>query len=616
MQKYFTLILCLIGLSAFSQEVLLEGYTYSAGNRGYLSQVYLRVQDAETNKTLGETYSDKEGYFSMTIPEVKTINVFAKKTMFKMHDLDLRTKPEKMFVKIEMIKEPGYLFEVTLAEKRNGLYTPTDAITGARIEVYNNTTRRPELVIEESQSQEFDVKFEKGNHYTILIRKPGYLSKRMEAHVDIDGCILCFEGVGKVDPGVADNLTDKNAAGVLLANVELEPIFEGKTLGVENINYALGKWNINKKAREQLKTVILLMEDNPNLKLELGSHTDSRGKSSFNKNLSEKRARSAVEYIVINSNVNRDRVSSRGYGEEKILNKCKDGVICSESEHSINRRTELKILGIDDITNYKPLAQMKMEEFLEAEVLNQEEVRIVEGEDVDEILAEKDKTNTENRPSLEIEKKETAKDAVSRILADKKSEDSKKTNFEKVKTIEKSETTDIVKEKVKPEVKKKIKTKKTTEKVVTKVKQKVTEKTEEIESVKKEVSKDNVDDQEKVHKAKTEELKPTYLEVEQSYHPRPPAEINKEIAPPINNPSNQFLNGHKIVIHKGKEMLAEDDTINKRHDNLELYFADNDEIWYLIGGFRSQDSAKDALKYLIVTYPDAYVVGFQDGELK
>jgi len=339
MRYFYLLFAIVLPYLVGGQEVLVEGYTFQEGNRGYLDNVAIKILDSGTKAVLCETVSDREGYFSCTISDAQSLRVSARRTMYKMKELDMDrlVGEEKMFIKIEMSKEPGYLFEVTLAEKRMGPGMPTDAIKNARIEIWNNTTRQPVLEIIDSENPEFDVNFKKGNHYTILIRKPGYLSKRMEAYVDVDGCILCFEGVGQVQPGVTDNLTDGNAAGVLLANVELEPIFEGKTLDIENIYYGLGRWNITKKAREQLGKVILLMEDNPNLKLELGSHTDSRGKSAFNKNLSEKRARASVDYIVNNSGISRSRVVSKGYGEEVIINKCKDGVKCSEMEHGINR---------------------------------------------------------------------------------------------------------------------------------------------------------------------------------------------------------------------------------------------------------------------------------------
>jgi len=85
------------------------------------------------------------------------------------------------------------------------------------------------------------------------------------------------------------------------------------------------------------------MKDNPEVKVELASHTDSRASDSYNMTLSQNRANAAVEYLVAQG-ISRDRLIPVGYGERKLLNKCKDGVPCSEEEHQLNRRTEMKII--------------------------------------------------------------------------------------------------------------------------------------------------------------------------------------------------------------------------------------------------------------------------------
>ena len=138
------------------------------------------------------------------------------------------------------------------------------------------------LAFVEHPHPHFDVALIKGNHYTLLIRKDGYLSKRMEAFVDVEGCILCFEGIGSVEPGVSDNLTEGNQMGVLLANVDLEKIYEGKTIPISNILYEYASSELDRTDEDGLKTLATLMSDNPDLTVEIGSHTDSRGKQDKN----------------------------------------------------------------------------------------------------------------------------------------------------------------------------------------------------------------------------------------------------------------------------------------------------------------------------------------------
>ncbi len=85
------------------------------------------------------------------------------------------------------------------------------------------------------------------------------------------------------------------------------------------------------------------MTDNPTIWIELGSHTDSRGKDSYNLTLSQKRAESAVQYI-ISKGIDKNRITAKGYGETQLVNKCANGINCSDEEHQLNRRTEFKIV--------------------------------------------------------------------------------------------------------------------------------------------------------------------------------------------------------------------------------------------------------------------------------
>ena len=82
------------------------------------------------------------------------------------------------------------------------------------------------------------------------------------------------------------------------------------------------------------------------LKIELSAHTDSRGSSSYNKRLSQARAQSCVNYLK-KKGVGSRNILARGYGESKLINRCKNGVKCSEDEHQENRRTEVKILEVN-----------------------------------------------------------------------------------------------------------------------------------------------------------------------------------------------------------------------------------------------------------------------------
>ncbi len=87
-----------------------------------------------------------------------------------------------------------------------------------------------------------------------------------------------------------------------------------------------------------------LMTKQPNIKIELSSHTDSRGSAEDNMDLSERRAQSVVDYL-INKGINPSRLVARGFGETRLVNNCADGVPCTEEQHQQNRRTEFRVLN-------------------------------------------------------------------------------------------------------------------------------------------------------------------------------------------------------------------------------------------------------------------------------
>jgi outer membrane protein OmpA-like peptidoglycan-associated protein len=118
----------------------------------------------------------------------------------------------------------------------------------------------------------------------------------------------------------------------------------GASFVLKNIHYDFDKADIRPDAARILNNVYNVLMQNPTLKIELSSHTDSRGKDAYNMDLSQRRAESAVNYLV-GKGISRERLEARGYGESRLLNACANGVTCSEEAHQANRRTEIKVLN-------------------------------------------------------------------------------------------------------------------------------------------------------------------------------------------------------------------------------------------------------------------------------
>ncbi len=121
------------------------------------------------------------------------------------------------------------------------------------------------------------------------------------------------------------------------------PTKKGSIIVFENIYYDFNSHVIKQGASIELDALAQTMIDNPFMKVQLNAHTDARGTKLYNQKLSEKRARSAMNYL-ISKGVDPTRIVTVGYGEDQLRNQCEDGVQCNDAEHSYNRRTEVIIL--------------------------------------------------------------------------------------------------------------------------------------------------------------------------------------------------------------------------------------------------------------------------------
>lgn len=114
-------------------------------------------------------------------------------------------------------------------------------------------------------------------------------------------------------------------------------------VNIDPIYFELNSSYLTKEAKHELDKVVDLMNRYPNMIIESGSHTDSRGIEGYNLWLSDRRAKSTVNYIV-NKGIDPTRITGKGYGESQLINQCSDGVKCTEAEHAKNRRTEFVII--------------------------------------------------------------------------------------------------------------------------------------------------------------------------------------------------------------------------------------------------------------------------------
>ena len=116
-----------------------------------------------------------------------------------------------------------------------------------------------------------------------------------------------------------------------------------KVLSLKPIYFDFDQSYIREDAKIELAKVIEVMAQYPQMKIEVRSHTDSHGNDDYNLYLSEKRAKSTVDYM-IGKGISADRLSGKGYGETEPVNDCGNDSNCTKDQYQLNRRSEFIIL--------------------------------------------------------------------------------------------------------------------------------------------------------------------------------------------------------------------------------------------------------------------------------
>ena len=241
--------------------------------------------------------------------------------------------------------ENGYLSSNRNSGYANDdIYSITRAFPGKFLHVYDAKTKiGVPMVHLEIREQGADAKVidrKSGEPLAVVINP--YKSYRIEA------------GNKQYQPSFAElgqeQLHEMDTIKIALEKVPepVQPVVDyrvGDIITLENIHYDLDKSNIRPDAALVLDKLFKVLTDHPNMTIELRSHTDSRASAAYNMKLSDQRAKSAAAYL-FSKGIAKDRIIGKGYGETLLLNKCSDGVSCTEAEHQVNRRTEFKVLKI------------------------------------------------------------------------------------------------------------------------------------------------------------------------------------------------------------------------------------------------------------------------------
>ena len=168
----------------------------------------------------------------------------------------------------------------------------------------------------------FNIQLEAGSDFSVSGKKAGYISN--------------IEKVSTKGLNRSTTLYVKLQLGI-------EQALPDKTITLSNIYYDTGSTKIRPAASSDLEKLVRFLKDNPTLKIEIDSHTDSRGSAVRNLKLSQARAQEVVNYLLKNG-ISKTRLIPKGFGATRLVNGCKVGVKCTEAQQEQNRRTEFKVM--------------------------------------------------------------------------------------------------------------------------------------------------------------------------------------------------------------------------------------------------------------------------------
>jgi outer membrane protein OmpA-like peptidoglycan-associated protein len=222
-------------------------------------------------------------------------------------------------------------------EKEPLVFECVQQITGTvRDKISNNVLVGATVKVINENNEEIlsDITNSEGNYSLVLDCNQGnFVRALMEGYVPFEEYI----GVSDGKPKIIDFYLERD---IITAGFGDDL---AKLLQLSTIYFDFNKYNIRQDSEVEVEKVIAAMEKYPSLKIQVNSHTDSRGPAAYNLWLSQKRAEATINYM-ISKGIGSDRLASEGFGETKLINDCYDGVKCSSEKHDLNRRSEFIIL--------------------------------------------------------------------------------------------------------------------------------------------------------------------------------------------------------------------------------------------------------------------------------
>lgn len=273
----------------------------------------------EKAKNLGYPINSEKDDFSLVFQKGKRTGHFSSNRPGGKGDDDIYSFSELVPISFECIQ----LAEGTVRELDSNSLIP-----GVKVDLFNDKGEVVESVISDEFGA-FTFKVNCESSYKVYGSKNNYEDDSER-----------FRTSDKHDDGITLSLSLKPDEFISIRGLFM--------ININPIYFDLDQYEIRADAAIELEKVAKIMKKYPSLRIELGSHTDSRARDEYNLELSERRVKSTLAWLV-KRGANKEAITGKGYGETELVNKCSNGVKCSEADHQLNRRTEFVILNPEEI---------------------------------------------------------------------------------------------------------------------------------------------------------------------------------------------------------------------------------------------------------------------------
>ncbi len=298
----------------------MNGYVHDVGDGARLGEADIDViQDGSVKRSLNATVDSADYRLRLEPGEDYTV-IFKKDnyiprivnlSLSNFRGVEVRTR------NVPMTKGQYVLVNGSVVEEGT-VGTP---IARASIHIINNNTQE---IVDSAMSLKngtfwVAIPWDSISNYSIISAKEGFFS-------------------------TSRHIQTRDSNNNMTINIAMEDADFGLDNSIKVIHYGYNQIDLDLISKKDLNEIYFFLTRNPNAKLEVRSHTDSRGTTQYNLELSRRRSESVVKYIQARKPIPSERFVAWGFGEEFLINDCNDGVPCDENAHALNRRTELKVI--------------------------------------------------------------------------------------------------------------------------------------------------------------------------------------------------------------------------------------------------------------------------------